>query len=146
MNIAPAHLRIGTGILVLAVIVVVVLIGGPDGPDDQSTPANEPTPSSTPSTRQSPVTTDDFCAAFTAMAAAHSNHLANDTADTLLEVTAAAETVRRLGAATVMPPQALQGLEYLVAGVLEESTGTPDARATDAFSAFLEVSCPAGSL
>ena len=146
MSINRAHLRIGTGATVLAVIVVVVLVGGPDGPDDRSTPPPEPTRSSTPSAPPSPVTADDFCAAFTAMAAAHSNHLANDTADTLLEATAAAEAVRRLGAATVMPPRALQGLEELVDGVLGEATAAPDTQASDAFTAFLEVSCPAGGL
>ena len=146
MSVSRAYLRIGTGAIVLAVIVVVVLVGGPDGPDDQSTPPPEPTRSSTPTATPSPVTADDFCAAFTAMAAAHSNHLANDTEDTLLEVTAAAEAVRRLGAATVMPPQALQGLEELVDGVLGEATAAPDIPSADAFTAFLEVSCPAGAL
>jgi hypothetical protein len=145
VNIGSAYFRIGTGAVVLAVIVLVVLIGGPEGPEDPSTPASEPTSSSAPTAKPSPVSTEDFCAAFTAMAAAHANHLANDTEDTLLEVTAAAETVRRLAPGTVMPPEARQGLEDLVDGVVEEATAAPDQLAADALSDFLEVSCPAGA-
>lgn len=145
MSVARAYVRIGTGAVVLAVIVVVVLVGGPEGPDDQAPPAPGPTHSNAPTATPSSVSAEDFCAAFTAMAAAHSNHLANNTEDSLLEVTAAAEAVRRLAAGTVMPPKALEGLQELVDGVLEESTTAPDAQASDALSAFLEVSCPAGA-
>jgi hypothetical protein len=79
------------------------------------------------------------------MAAAHANHLANDTDSSLAEVTAAATTVRNLAPGTTMPPAARRGLEELVDGVLGEATAAPDQASADALSGFLEVSCPAGA-
>jgi hypothetical protein len=140
----PAYVRIGTGIVVLAVVVVVFLVGAPGGDDDEA-PAPESTPQSSTTVAPGSVSTDDFCVAFSAMAAAHANHLANDTDASLAEVTAAATTVRNLAPGTAMPPAALRGLEEMVAGVLGEATTPPDQPSADALSDFLEVSCPAGA-
>lgn len=142
MRATPAYVRIGTGIVVLAVVAVVFLLGAPGGDDEA--PAPESTPRSSPTAAPSSVSTEDFCAAFSAMAAAHANHLANDTDASLAEVTAAATIVRNLAPGTAMPPAALQGLEEMVEGVLGEATAPPDQAAADALSGFLEVSCPAG--
>jgi hypothetical protein len=139
----PTYVRIGTGIVVLAVVVVVFLVRGPGNDDEARAP--EPTPQSSPTAAPGSVSTDDFCAAFSAMAAAHANHLANDTETSLAEVTAAATTVRNLAPGTAMPPAALRGLEEMVAGVLGEATAPPDQGSADALSGFLEVSCPAGA-
>jgi hypothetical protein len=140
---SPTYVRIGTGIVVLAVIAVVLLLRVPgDEPDD---PAPEATPRATPTAPPSSVSAEEFCAAFTVMAAAHSNHLANDTELSGAELAAAAENLLRLEPGTVMPPAARQGLKELVAGVLGESTAAPDQAAADALSGFLEVSCPAGA-
>ena len=129
--------------MALAVVVVVFLVGAP-GNDDEP-PAPESTPGSSAAAAPGSVSTDDFCAAFSAMAAAHANHLANDTDASLAEVTAAATTVRNLAPGTAMPPAALQGLEEMVDGVLGEATAPPDQGSADALSGFLEVSCPAGA-
>jgi hypothetical protein len=139
---ATPYVRIGTGIVALAVVVVVFLVGAP-GNDDEP-PAPESTPRSSRTAAPGSVSTDDFCAAFSAMAAAHANHLANDTDASLAEVTAAATTVRNLAPGTAMPPAALQGLEEMVDGVLGDATAPPDQASADALSGFLEVSCPAG--
>jgi hypothetical protein len=138
-----SYVRVGTGIVVLAVVVVVFLVGAP-GNDDEA-PAPEPAPESSPTSAPSSVSTDDFCSAFSAMAAAHANHLANDTDSSLAEVTAAATTVRNLAPGTAMPPAARRGLEELVDGVLGEATAAPDQASADAISGFLEVSCPGGA-
>lgn len=144
MRSSPTYLRIGTSIVVLAVIAVVLLLGVPgDEPDE---PAPDTAPPSTPTAAPSSVSTEDFCAAFSAMAAAHSNHLANDTEVSLAEVTAAAARLRLLAPGTAMPTPARQGLEDLVDGVLGESTAAPDQTAADSLTAFLETSCPAGGL
>lgn len=147
MRATAAYVRIGTGIVALGVVVVVFLVGGPGGDDEAPAPEPTPTstPTSTPTAASSSVSTDDFCSAFTAMAAAHANHLANDTDASLVEVTAAATTVRELAPATAMPPAARLGLAELVDGVLGESSEAPDQASADALSAFLEVSCPAGA-
>lgn len=144
MRATPAYLRIGTGIVVLAVITVVLLLGVPGGEPDS--PATDPTSRSTPTATPSSVSTEDFCAAFVTMAAAHANHVANDTSASLAEVSAAAERVRLLAPGTAMSPPARQGLAELVDGVLGESSTPPDQPAADALTAFLEVSCPAAGL
>lgn len=139
--------RIGSGLVVVAVVVAVFLIGRPGDDEDGTGPsAVPPSPSApTPTAIPSAVRTEDFCTAFRTMAAAHANHLANDTEQSLLEVSAAASNLLRLEPGTVMPPGARQGLRELVDGVLGESTTAPDEAAADALTGFLEVSCPAGA-
>lgn len=147
MTARRGWVRVGSGIVLVAVVAAVFLVGSP-GDDEQDVPrqgASPPTATSPPPRpNPSSVTTEDFCSAFRAMAAAHAQHLAEDTEGSREELSVAAETVRRLEPGTVMPPGARQGLNDLVDGVLGVSAAAPDAAAADSLSTFLAVSCPAG--
>jgi hypothetical protein len=146
----PEHWRrIAVAIAGVAVVALVLLLQGPDGGSerDSGTPPGDSSPSPTPSPTAAPgsVSAEEFCAAFQAMAAAHANHLANDTEESGLEVAATAARVLELGAGTRMSAPARAGLAAQVDGVLGTGTAAPDPVATNAFSGYLAESCPAGA-
>jgi hypothetical protein len=124
----------------VAIVVAGLLLRDP-APSDPPDGAPDPPASASPI----PVSTEDFCAAFEAMAAAHSNHLANDTPESLAEVTAAAQTVLDLAPGTAMPPPARDGLIWLVDGVVGNEAAPADAESSDAWSGYLEVACRPGT-
>jgi hypothetical protein len=147
VSLPPTYARVITGLAVLAVILAVLLLGDLSGDDARDT-ATEPTPTATPTSPPPPtsVSAEDFCAAFNVMAAAQANHLANDTEASLVELRAATTQLMWLAQAAPMGPQARQGLQEMVDGVLGESTEPPDQAAADALSAYLEVACRPGGL
>ena len=137
--------RVTTIVAVLAIVVVVLVLRDASGDDSSGPPASSPSSAPSASPTPSEVPTDQFCAAFEAMAAAHNNHLANGTAESLAEVTAAGEAVLEMAPGTVMPPAAREGLEYFVDGVIGRESEPPPEESTAAFSQFLEVACRPGT-
>ena len=134
--------RVTTAAAVLAIVVVALVLREPADRDGDS---SAPPPSTAPTTgAPSEVPIDQFCAAFEVMAAAHSNHLANDTTASLAEVTEAGEAVLALAPGTPMPPAARAGLTPFVDGVIGRPADPAPAGSADAFSGFLEAACPLG--
>jgi hypothetical protein len=135
--------RVTTVVAVLAVVAVALVLRDPAGSEGE--PAGDDLASPSPSAPPSEVPTDEFCAAFAAMAAAHNNHLANDTPESLAEVTTAGQTVLDLAPGTTMPPLARSGLEYFVLGVMERQAEPVSEEESAAFTSFLELACRPGT-
>lgn len=134
--------RITTIVAFVAVVGVALVLGDPSGSDESSDPA--PASPSPTSAAPSDVPLESFCETFEAMAAAHNNHLANGTPESLAEVTEAGEAVLELAPGTPMPPPAREGLAYFVDGVLGREAEPVPESSSDAFSQFLEVGCRPG--
>lgn len=135
--------RVTTVVACVAIVLVALLLRDPADPDDGTvTTLASPPPASAP---PSEVPRERFCEAFEAMAAAHANHLANNTADSLAEVTAAGKAVLDLAPGSPMPPPAREGLEHFVAGVLGSEAEPVTEASTNAFSSFIEIACRPGA-
>ena len=132
--------RVTIAVAFAAIVAAVLLLRDPA----PSKRAAEP-PETSPSASPTPVPTEAFCAAFEAMAAAHSNHLANGTQESLAEVAAAAQVVLDLAPGTAMPPPAREGLVYVVEGVRGDEAAPVAASSSNAFTGFLETACRPGT-
>lgn len=134
-----------TIIVAFVAVVVVVLVlrdpgaTDPDTDDEASAPSSSPTVSTLAPT---PVPMEDFCTAFEAMAAAHSEHLGSTTPESLARVEEAGNLVLDLAPGTAMPPLALDALVYLVNGVLGVGAEPVPAEADAALATFLQSACP----
>ncbi len=134
-----------TIIVAFVAVVVVALVlrdpgaTDPDTDDGASAPPSSPTVSTLEPT---PVPMEEFCTAFEAMAAAHSQQLASGTPESLAQVEAAGNLVLDLAPGTAMPPLALDALVYLVNGVLGVEAEPVPADADAALATFLQSACP----